>query len=581
MARATDPSRSEESVKAHIFGFIETKGISSKNAKTFFRGRISTALNTFSRILAFTSARVYALSALSFGLLTLFLHLADYYFRSDPHVELSTLIIGAAFAALSIPLFLSDKPICMALQSFKLTDFVIFEFFSVNRMQSVEHQGKGLPPIAGVILGALPAVAGYFTSVPVAVIAVASLIFCGIAMASPELPYIFSLLIFPFLPLIPYSSLILCALVGITLLSFGRKVILGKRVYAFEIYDILVVLAVFAVIITGVILGGSNSTPIALYTAVFVLSYIPAANIAVNRRLCDCVASAIVVASVPVSIFAIIDGIVNLSTGNGLCAKGWFASPELLCVYLTVASLFSLTLSVERKKPANRILYSLSFYVSFLAIILTGYFAFIIALLIGILSFMIIRSSGVPKILLIFSLALPFAVFLLPASVLSAISDALSISPTLNEVYSSVLSSAQLFGDNLFGIGANGYEAGEYPMFNTYFGIFCRFGIGVMVITVLFLLLRLRHHTLYGRFFQSSVVGFYVNASSLAVILMLVYGTYTDIFSDVNNVYFFISLLAMGAATLRISRKEREDRLSYYKDLRSFDSSVIDVTIVN
>jgi aconitase A len=77
-------------------------------------------------------------------------------------------------------------------------------------------------------------------------------------MISPEFSFISSILVCPYATLIPNSSWLLSALAILTVLSFARKVTVGKRVYSIEIYDVLMLLLVTSVLLAGVILGGSN-----------------------------------------------------------------------------------------------------------------------------------------------------------------------------------------------------------------------------------------------------------------------------------------------------------------------------------
>lgn len=567
-------------LKSSLYGSVEIKGL--RSARVFSQGRVADFFNAFSGVFAFTLSRVYALCSLTFGLLTLILHLADYYFRSEPQVELSSLLIGVFFALLSIPLFFSDKPISLALQSNRLTDFVIFEFFSVTRATGRE-QKRSMPPIVGVILGAIPAVVGYFFSVPIVVGVMFSLVFIAISLVSPELPYIFSLVVYPFLPMIPYSEYFLAGLIVLTIISFFRKVILGKRVYALEIYDALIIMFILAVTVTGVILGGSASTEKALLISVFSLGYIPAANLPVNRRLCDCVTSAVVASSVPVSLLAITDFIVNLTRGEVKAVSLWFDSSSLLAAFLIVSVLFAIVLLSERREgreTGKRVWYIISIVLALLATASTLYFALVIALVLLFSLVLIIRSPRIPKLTILPVIAAPFLLFLLDGSVLLSVSDHLGISPPLSVLAGKLGGSFKLFLDNIFlGIGAYGFGYGVYSEFNLYLGIGCRFGIFALVVFIILLIVRMHHLWLYGRFFKSGTVGSHVEISSIAIFLLAIIGAFCDVFSDATAIYFFVAVFALGSASLRASRKERDLRLSYYKDLRSSESSVIDVTI--
>jgi hypothetical protein len=95
----------------------------------------------------------------------------------------------------------------------------------------------------------------------------------------------------------------------------------------------------------------------------------------------------------------------------------------------------------------------------------------------------------------------------------------------------------------------------------------------------LLLIVRIKHLGAYRRFFGSGTVAFYVEMCSLASLMMLLYGDFADLFSSVTFVYFYISVFAIGNAALRISKKERDQRNSYYQDSGSSEYAAIDVSL--
>lgn len=574
-------AKTEESAaqKHTLFDSIEIKGLSAKKARAFSSGRLAVMVRHFSRLLAFTPARVYGFAALSFGILTLFLHLGEYYFMQDPVVAVSSLVIGAVFTLISIPLLVSDKPICIALQSVRLIDFIVFDFFSINRMQ-VSDTEKKVSSAWGILFGFLLALFGFFLPTEYAALLIIFLVVFVVSMVSPEFPYIFSLLVFPYLPLIPYSQYILAGFIVLTLMSFARKVFVGKRMYALEIYDFLLLFFVLAVVLTGVILGGKSSTEYALLIILFIIGYVPAANVAVNRRLCDCIAGAVVTSSVPIAVYAIVKYIVDFAMDRRASATAFFASSAVLAAYLSVAIVFSLFLSVNRSRKIKKRYYFATFILNAIAIITTEYFALPIALLLSIAAFMIIRSRKIPALFALPLLLLPFVIFFLPGSVLLKLSDLLPISPSVFEVANGVSESLRLFIDHLFlGIGANGFGEGAYYSHSTYLALGCRFGIIAAIIFVLLVVIRFLHLVVFRKHYSDSTVSFYVDMCTVSAIAMLLLGSFADIFENIIMVYFFISVFATGSSALRVSKKERLERLSYYADSGSPDYAVLDVTV--
>jgi hypothetical protein len=67
--------------------------------------------------------------------------------------------------------------------------------------------------------------------------------------------------------------------------------------------------------------------------------------------------------------------------------------------------------------------------------------------------------------------------------------------------------------------------------------------------------------------------------SALAVFALICFGTFANVFADITVYYLFFSVFGVLSATLRIAKKEHDDRLGYYGDSRSADSSVIDIRL--
>ena len=93
------------------------------------------------------------------------------------------------------------------------------------------------------------------------------------------------------------------------------------------------------------------------------------------------------------------------------------------------------------------------------------------------------------------------------------------------------------------------------------------------------LVLRLVQISEYGIYMQGSLLSLISKAGALALFGLFSLGMTADVFSDVTVYYLFISIFAILSASLRISKTEYMDRLSYYGDLRSADSSDINVRI--
>jgi hypothetical protein len=262
-----------------------------------------------------------------------------------------------------------------------------------------------------------------------------------------------------------------------------------------------------------------------------------------------------------------------------MSAKAFFTSSAVLAAYLCVAVVFSLFLSVNRSRKIKKRYYFATFIINAIAIITTEYFALPIALLLSVAAFMIIRSRKVPALFALPLLVLPFGMLFLPDSVLSKLSE-LPISPSVIEVSNGISDSLSLFLEHLFlGIGANGFGEGAYYSHSTYLALGCRFGIIAVIIFVLLVVIRFLHLVVFRKHYSDSTVSFYVDMCTVSAIAMLLLGSFADIFENIIMVYFFISVFATGSSALRVSKKERLERLSYYADSGSSDYAVLDVTV--
>ena len=258
-----------------------------------------------SRVISYTSTRGYGLFYLGFGLVSLLLHLIKDYYGFYEDVPLGVLITGAVFAILGLPFLTVDKPLFPALQSFRLTDFIVFEFFCVKRMQDTEGE-KGIPPYLMLISGVFLAAVGAVIPMKFVVIGIAVFTYLFLTFMSPEFSLLVIFLGLPFLSGVGVDSgLWFPAMVIFTVLSFVRKVAMGKRVYFIEQYDIGLAALALTFLASGLIFNVGSPFRDALYLVALTFGYGLTGSLVTNRRLADCVVNSVVISSIPVSVLAI------------------------------------------------------------------------------------------------------------------------------------------------------------------------------------------------------------------------------------------------------------------------------------
>ncbi len=559
-----------------LFFAKEISGLTSGREKNHFLNRFNKLTDSIMKSLAYTSSRAIGFFFLSFGLLSLIMNLSKYYFADNPTVELTTLIICASFVLVSVPLVFVEKPLCIMLQDFVITDYIFFEFFSIKRMRR-DEKIKTIPNLVAIIIGLILAILAFLFSVESVLLALGLVIFATVSFVSPEFPFLFTVLILPYISLFSMPDFILGALLILTLFSFFRKVRLGKRVYVFGISDVLIFAFALVIFVFGVVGKGDATVRENLAYFVFSLAYIPTANMIVNRRLGDCAVDAVLASATPVAIYSLVVHILKLM-GVASASYSLIGSGESVAAILLVASAFAL-FCIPHMKGVKRgvTIVQLIFYMA--SLLTSTLVPVLIILPVFLVAIAIVFRLGSSKVWVLFLFLLPGAVFLLPVNALSSISTFFSMELTLPEMRGQLVYSAELFIKNAF-VGVD-YSADTSLIFtNTPIGIGLRFGVLAVVIITLILFLRLRQLSLYESYLRSSSSLLRLsNMTSLAMMSLLMLGWFTDVSEDMSIYALFFLIFGMSTASLRISKNEYEDRLRYFGDNRRVDSSDADITL--
>ena len=546
-------------------------------------------------IFSYTSTRCYGLFFLTFGLATLFIHFAKDYLGVYDSVPLPILIVGAITAIVGVLVVVFDKPLTVFLQDFKLTDFILYEFFCIKRSYK-RTDVRGIPSFVGLIVGILLASVGGVLPFDAVVPSTVGIVYCYIAFLSPEFSLFSTFLVLPYLSYIEGHELILSAFVLLNAISFARKVMLGKRVFHLEQYDVCLFIFLAFVLVSGIFVKGMESFISSLVMIVLALGYTLSSCIIANRRLADCLINALISSSIPVSIIAAVQFIKFLisspvSSFSGVSAT--FSSPSVLAVFLLLSYVFSLYMLRVRHARLGHTVYVLIAALTFGALVLTAnIFAIAVALLVPPL-YLLLRGIR-PFIIVLIPLAvLPSLVIFIPTSVLSSLSDISWLSSfKIGELAVQWSYAKEMLLNNLFtGIGIGGdcfalelsQMTGTDAIFNNagslMLGIAASAGVFALVAFVMILFIRVRHTKVYLSYARNSRVSHLSPFNTLALSALLLFGTVNYLWADMSMYFLFWCVFGIGTATLRLSRQEHDDRMGYYSDGRSADASSIDVEI--
>ena len=545
------------------------------------------------KVISYTSSRTYGAFLAVFGALSLVLHFIKDYVGFYEVVPLNVLIISSVLALISVPFLISDKPLSIALQSNRVTDFIFFEFFCIRRMHRSESE-RGISPVVGVILGIFVAVLG--ACIPLWTVAGALLVlaYLFLTFLSPEFSFFSMFIIMPYLSF-DTDGVFLAVLVAVTLISYARKVALGKRVYFFEQYDAGLFAMLFCILISGVFVKGVESFVSSVVMILLGMGYILASSLVTNRRLADCLTNAVIISSVPVSIIAIAEAVVGI-TSKGLRgfegSSATFDKPYTLAIFLLVATSFSVYFVDVRRNKAVKVLYAVITAINFLALSSTLCFWAFGTLIIGAVAFLAQKMRhGSGLVLLILSVSV-YLLLLIPGGYrdliyTSNVAKMLGLADSMQRWEVSFL----MLRDNLFlgvGIGDDSFieEISHYTSSFNYYNsgnflleLACEAGIISLFVFIVIYLIRVRHRGIYQPYVKNSQVSKISSYTTVLTVMLMAYGAFYYIWADMTMYYLFWCIFGLGSAALRVAKSEFDDRIAYFSDGSTEDASSIDISI--
>ena len=529
-------------------------------------------------------------------------HFAYYYFFEGGRDVFVPLVIGILSTILSIFLLVSEKPLAIALQDGRLSEYLLYEFFCFRRVYRNRPTTK-VSLFAAVLLGCAFAAIGYFLTTQLLVTVMLGILFFILSMSSPEFPFYLTLLLLPIIPLFSHPTTVLCTLVLVSFFSFARKVYSGNRVFSLEQYDILIFLFAAFYLLAGIFRGGRASFETALGFVILVLGYTLASNLIANSRHAHRAIGALLFSAVPVSAYGIYQYVLGLAENNwmdegfaGLISGrivSTFDNPNILAVYLLAISVISFGFLLGSEGAAKKTLYGICFSLATLALIFTWCRGAWIALLIAIPTYLCLRFFRRPGFLMTLFILLPLAFHLMPEAFQMRLLSIFDLSDSSISYRLSIFrSSFEMLKDHpLLGIGLGAdtfYE--QFAIYaeegvvaphshNVLLQIGCQAGIFPLLTFVLLFLSRMRHLSIYSRYIRRGSMRTVTTFGTLALFALLIFGMTDYIWFAPPMYYLFFVLFGMGSASLRIAKEEADDRLNYHGDARRADASVIDITL--
>lgn len=554
---------------------------------------VSRFFDKLTKVISYTQSRTYGTFFCVFGVLSLVIHYIKDYISAYTVIPLEVVMMGVAFSLLSIPFFISDKPLSVALQNNPITDFIFFEFFCIRRMHKNDSV-RGISPIFGVILGVMFAILGAIVPLWTVALGLAVALYLFLTFLSPEFSFFSIFIIMPHLSF-DTKGMFLAALVAVTLISYGRKVLLGKRVYYFEQYDLNLFVMLFCILISGIFIKGMDSFVSSVVMILLGMGYVLASSLVTNRRLADCLINAVIISSIPVSVIAISESIYNIFKDGFASFRGataTFDKPYTLAIFLIVSLSFSTYFVDVRRKKAAKMLYAFTMLINFAALFFTMSFWAFGAMLIGTLAFLVQKMRHGAGITLFALSIIVYGLLFVPHEYIAAIAsedivNSLGLSDSMSRWHTSLL----MLKEHIFlgvGIGEESFltEIANYSANYDYHNsgnflleIACEAGIISLAAFILIYVVRVRHRSIYQPYVKNSSVSKISGYTTSITVMLMVYGAFNYIWADMTMYYLFWCVFGLGSASLRVAKGEFDDRVAYFSDGSAEDSSSIDISI--
>jgi len=581
------------SITGKSFFALSYSGAVTEEKQRIKKMRFFNFLDKMSKGIAATSSQVYGAAALTYGIITVLVHILKDYFLNAGFNSLSALIVGIVFSVLSIPFLLVDKPISGFFQDYSLTDFIFYEFFCIKRIYTQGDERK-IPLWVAISLSAVLGLLGYFVPAWLIAAAFTACVFVFVSARSPEFAFFSSQLMLPYLNFLPGSQIIFSAVVAIAALSFLRKAFSGKRAIFFEQYDLIIALIIVLVMASGIFVGGMQSLTNALVMAVMMLGYFLASNIVTNRRLADCALNATVVSSLPAALIAFGQAIYHAAEGNFREAffagiSSTFKHTDVFAVFLVISIVFGAALA-KQSHGLMKSFYVFTIVIDFLALLLTGEAFAVLAIILAVLLYQALNAGAFARLAIPVLFLLPYAVFFIPSEIKSALFHFLPTTlelSELRELWEAILHTVREHPLLGIGVGEECFsgemaEQGIYGVgeaHNIFLGFIVSVGIPAALLLILLVAVRLRHRAVYGVYVERSQVRRIAPMMSVCIFALLCLGATDYIWSDFSMYYLFWCVFGLGSATLRVAKKEHDDKVLYYEDTRRTYSSALDVHI--
>ncbi len=433
--------------------------------------KITAAVN----FLRFCEAKFYGIVLIIFGLFSLLSYFVSAYVPIAYETDWTALAAAIFSIAVSIPLLLSKHSFLFVIEKTFIIGNIIFDFFGLRR----SGETKVLPPriLLAIILGSVLGILGFFVSPVTLWVILLLAVFCALVMTAPEFGLAVTVFLLPFMVIFEHPTVISCALIILSYISYIRKLAMGKRSFRFRPCDLFVLLFSMFYLAGGLFpfSESSSSSESALVYFTIISVYFLASNLLTNKRILDTIIRSLLISGLIISLLGIFQQFGGYVTADWLDADAYayisgrisatFDNPNVLASSLLPVIPFAIVYLFEREKRIMTTFYRAIALVALMAALVftwsRGAWVGCAVSLLMLCAFVFRRS---PKFVVAVFAGIPNLLLFAPESVWHRIASIFSFLG--DEVDSSVAyrltvwrDSLSMFFDNAFGGVGVGHEA--------------------------------------------------------------------------------------------------------------------------
>ena len=516
---------------------------------------------------------------LSFGLVSLSSYLVRRYALADEKTDLTLLLLGVSVTVVSLPLLFSGKSISHSLTESPFCRFLLFSVMGIRPdALCTDENRRGSSPVA-VVFGIGLGLIGAFSSPLPAFLLPFGLIGVIAVLSQPEIGVFLLFLALPFL-----STMMVAALLILTMVSTFCKVIQGKRFLTLLPSDIAVFFFALLLILGGVISvsPGASIKPALLYTCLLLGYFLVCNLIRTPEWLVRCL-SGLLLSGTFVSLLGIFEYYfgTQLVTWTDQAMFGdigsrvisTFGNPNVLGEFLILLFPIAFVYLLCLRGASSRFVAFLMCGAIGLCLIFTWSRGAWLGLLFGMVLFFLIYSRKTLAALLLGCLGVPFLPLVLPDSIVKRFTSIGNLRDTSTAYRVNIWKGAMnLVSDVLphgIGIGQGafsdvyvsyslaGIEAAPHAH-NLYLQILIEIGLTGLLVFLLILFLHARETLSFCRDVETLPLSYrLLNAAGFCgIVSMLVQGMTDYVWYNYRIFCLFWLILGLMSALRRVARSE-------------------------